>query len=143
MKPCRAISRGCSRSRPRDRRDVPIRALKLAAKPLTVTWGVEPPAGVSLGFKERSAAVSRSKMFDTTYAKPIIEVENTGDVAIKTLRLKWTGYDAAGRALKTNEHLAVSGEGMALPPGEVRADNWHERVPAGYQRYSLQVVEVE
>jgi tetratricopeptide (TPR) repeat protein len=125
------------------RRELPMRALKVMPKPLTVDWAIERPAGVNLGFKERSGTVSRSAMFDTVYMKPIVEIENTGDVAVKTVRMELTTFDEAGKQLTRKDHLAVSGAGMALLPGETRLDHWHESVPKTYHHYQLKVIEVE
>ncbi|MNS61380.1 hypothetical protein D3C72_944090 [compost metagenome] len=125
------------------RNELPVRAIKLAAKPLAVDWAIAAPPGVSLRVKERSGAVTRSQFVEGAYLKPILEIENTGDVAVKTLKMELTAYDAAGKALKTNQRLAVSGDGMALAPGETRLDHWHEQVPANYHHYELRVVEVE
>lgn len=125
------------------RNELPMRALKLVAKPLAVDWAIAAPPGVSLNVKERSGAVSRSQFVEGAYLKPVLEIENTGDVAVKTLKMELTAYDAAGKALKANQRLALSGDGMALAPGETRLDHWHEQVPGNYHHYKLKVVEVE
>ncbi|MFN3430773.1 MAG: hypothetical protein ACK46X_12550, partial [Candidatus Sericytochromatia bacterium] len=101
------------------------------------------PVGVKLAVRERSGAVSRGRFTEGAYLKPVFEIENTGDVAVKTLKMALTAYDAAGKVLKTNQRLAISGDGMALAPGETRLDHWHEQVPGDYHHYALRVVEVE
>jgi hypothetical protein len=125
------------------RQEVPIRAAKLVPRPLAPTWATEAPAGVKLAFRERSGAVSRHAMFTTVYVKPVVEIENTGAVTVKTLRMAISLYDAKDRLLGTRDHLVVSGEGMALPPGETRLDNWIEQAPTSYHHHRLSVVEVE
>lgn len=125
------------------RQEVPIKAAKLVPRPLEATWATAAPAGVKLAFRERSGAVSRNAMFSTVYVKPVVEIENTGSVTVKTLRMAISLYDAGNKLLGTWEHLAVSGEGMSLPPGETRLDNWIEQAPTSYHHYRLRVVEVE
>jgi hypothetical protein len=125
------------------RQEVPIKAAKLMPRPLAPTWAAEAPDGVMLAFRERSGAVSRNAVLATVFVKPVVEIENSGSVTVKTLRMAISLYDAAGKLLGTRDHLAVSGEGMALPPGEKRLDNWIERAPTTYHHYQLSVVEVE
>jgi hypothetical protein len=125
------------------RQEVPIKAVKLVPRPLEPTWTTEAPAGVKLAFRERSGAVSRHAMFSTVYVKPIVEIENTGSVAVKTLRMAISLYDADNKLVGSRDHLAVSGEGMALPPGEKRLDNWIEQAPTSYHHYLLSVVEID
>lgn len=125
------------------RQEVPIRAAKLAPRALAPTWATRAPAGVKLAFRERSGAVSRSALFSTVYVKPIVEIENTGAVTVKTLRMAISLYDADDRLLSRRDHLVVSGDGMALPPGETRVDNWIEQAPQTFHHYGLSVVEIE
>lgn len=106
-------------------------------------WAIVKPAHLAIEVRERALGVNWMKELK---AEPIaigqFELHNKGG-AIRTLRLEMALLDAAGRRLGGYERLVVSGEGMALQPGEVRLSKWYVRVPQAFSRYKLRVLEVE
>jgi hypothetical protein len=73
----------------------------------------------------------------------LLAVTNTGEVAIKRLKLQIDFYDALGTALGSDDLLIVYGEDAPLLPGEVRPKHSLHSVSAKYANYRLTVLEAE
>lgn len=70
------------------------------------------------------------------------EIRNKG-AAIRTLRLEMALLDPAGKRLGGHDRLVVTGEGMELRPGETRLSRWYVKVPKGFSRYAMRVLDAE
>ncbi len=127
--------------RSRDEVQAPARYGTTPVAPLE--WAIAKPAHLDLEVRERTLTVQKMTFLK---ADPIaigqFELHNKG-AAIRTLRLEMALLDASSRRIGEYERLVVSGEGMELRPGEVRLDKWYVRVPKGFSRYALRVVEVQ
>ncbi|MGD1855273.1 MAG: hypothetical protein ACFB2W_13600 [Leptolyngbyaceae cyanobacterium] len=70
-------------------------------------------------------------------------ITNTGDRAIRKLKLAVKFYSKEGRQLESKDILVVYGSDVALLPGEVRPIHVIQELADTYQRYEISVVEAE
>ncbi|MEL7508108.1 MAG: hypothetical protein AAFN42_12315 [Cyanobacteria bacterium J06554_1] len=70
-------------------------------------------------------------------------ITNTGDQAIRGLKLAVTFYSENNRKLSVNEVFVVSSSDTALLPGEVRPIHVIEQLADTYKRYEVNVIEAE
>lgn len=77
------------------------------------------------------------------YLKADWAITNTGDQAIRQLKLEVTFYAENNRSLGSKDVLVVYGSDAALLPGEVRPVYVIENLKDTYKRYEIKVVETE
>ena len=122
---------------------LPAPASYPAAQPLDYTW---PSSNQSPGIKFE--LTPRRENFstysaDNGYFEADWGVTNTGDQAIRGLKLAVTFYSENNRELSVNEVFVVSSSDTALLPGEVRPIHVIEQLADTYKRYEVNVIEAE
>ena len=80
---------------------------------------------------------------DNGYFEADWGITNTGDQAIRGLKLAVTFYAENNRKLSVNEVFVISSSDTALLPGEVRPIHVIEQLADTYKRYDVNVIEVE
>lgn len=122
---------------------LPAPASYPAAQSLDYIW---PSAKQSPGIKfelTRRRENFSTYAADNGYFEADWGITNTGDQAIRGLKLAVTFYSENNRTLGVNEVYVVSSSDTALLPGEVRPIHVIEQLADTYKRYEINVVEAE
>ena len=79
----------------------------------------------------------------STYHTGVFAITNTGDVAIRELKLQQTFYNGANKVIESNDLYWISSDDAPLLPGETRPHRRVSSVTPDYARYVLTVLEAE
>ncbi|MEM1177750.1 MAG: hypothetical protein AAGM22_05365 [Acidobacteriota bacterium] len=119
------------------------------AQPLPVQWAVPQPPGIEISVRERSRHFNKSAFGDKRggFFESVIEIENTGDRAIRRLKLKGmvSGPASAGAANAWTtevERYAATSQGPDLRQGGQRVVRFLTQVEGAPESFTVSVVDI-
>lgn len=122
---------------------LPAPASYPTAQPLDYSWpSSKQSPGIKFELTRRRENFS-TYAADNGYFEADWGITNTGDQAIRGLKLAVTFYAKNNRKLGVNEVFVVSSSDTALLPGEVRPIHVIEQLADTYKRYEVNVIEAE
>ncbi|MEO0866865.1 MAG: hypothetical protein AAFY17_00175 [Cyanobacteria bacterium J06642_11] len=111
--------------------------------PIAYEWGGDQPAQMSFDLSSRSETVNSYDITDKTYFNAEWEVKNTGDRAIRRLKLQANFYSNSVNLILSEDVLVVYGSDAPMLPDEVRPVRVIKSVDKDYARYDVKVLEAE
>ena len=119
--------------------------------PAASTYGLNPVVNYTWGFTQPLnldfSIVARTDQFknysSTAYHDAVFAITNTGEVAIKKLKLQIDFYDAQDHIIGSEDILVVYGKDAPMLPGEIRPKRSIHQAPKSYNSYRLTVLEAE
>lgn len=111
--------------------------------PIPYTWGFQQPAQLNFDLRGRSENINSYDITDSTYFDAEWAVTNTGDTAIRQLKLQVNFYSNSGDILLSEDVLVVYGSDAPMLPSEVRPIRVIESIDKDYARYEVKVIEAE
>ena len=108
--------------------------------PVAYEWDVRQPPQISftLGSRSESFTSNFSNYFDAEWA-----ATNTGDTAIRGLKLRVDFFDKRNQLIVSSETYVVAGSGAPMLPGDVRPIRVIKEVSEDYDRYEVFVMEAD
>lgn len=108
--------------------------------PVAYEWDASQPPQISfaLGSRSESFTSNFSNYFDAEWA-----ATNTGDTAIRGLKLRVDFFDKRNQLIVSNETYVVAGSGAPMLPGDVRPIRVIKEVSEDYERYEVFVIEAD
>lgn len=113
------------------------------AIPLDYTWDAQKPAQLDFDLVIRNENLTVYDIDNTAYFDAEWAITNTGNTAIRQLKLKTEFYNAQGSLILSEEVLAVYGSDASILPGEVRPVQVVETISKDFLRYEVTVVEAQ
>lgn len=108
-----------------------------------VDWAFQKPTQLNFDLRIRNENVNRYDISDDTYFSAAWDITNTGDTAIRRLKLQVDFYNSSGDVIFTEDLLAVYGGDAPMLAAEIRPLRVITSVDKDYARYQVKVVEAE
>lgn len=113
-------------------------------EPIDVSWVVKKPEHLTLEIRERKAAVSDPVFSMPGHFKGAWEFRNTGDHPVRTLKYTVRLFDGSDKEIAVDDDNIVTYSNFPpLLAGESALDSVISKVPEGYDRYTIEIVEIE
>ena len=118
-----------------------------ASAPIELHWAIDKPAGVDVVVRERSRSLSPKTFSLGPFLGATWQVENTGSIPVRLLKVDVRVFDAAGKALSipgpfsTAKYVTAPSQ-ASLRVGDIRLIRTTIDVPDAYARYELWVTEL-
>ncbi|MDX2097735.1 MAG: FxLYD domain-containing protein [Leptolyngbyaceae cyanobacterium bins.59] len=109
---------------------------------LPIQWLSQRPSEVNIEVRERNSQFDNYSS-GSAYHTVILEVKNTGQVAVKELKLQIQTLDADDRILSSEEYFWVSSSEPSLLPGKSRVKRFINSTTSGFRRYQVAIVNVD
>ncbi|MBE9069422.1 hypothetical protein IQ260_22510, partial [Leptolyngbya cf. ectocarpi LEGE 11479] len=114
-----------------------------AAAPIPYTWDIKQPAQLSFDLTARRESLDIYDLTDSAYFDADWAVTNTGDTAIRQLKLQANFYDSQDKLILSEDILAVYGSDAPMLPNETRPIRVIKSIDKDYARYDVKVVEAK
>ncbi|MEM9807622.1 MAG: hypothetical protein AAF959_20350 [Cyanobacteria bacterium P01_D01_bin.56] len=122
---------------------VPAPGTYAQGTPVPYTWGGQQPAQLNFDLRARKENINSYNVTDSTYFDAEWTVKNTGDTALRQLKLQVNFYSNSGKIILSEDVLAVYGSDAPMLPNEVRPIRVIESIDKDYARYEVKVLEAE
>ncbi|MFG6096173.1 FxLYD domain-containing protein [Leptothoe sp. ISB3NOV94-8A] len=123
--------------------EVPAPPNYAQAPPIDYTWSFQQPTQVKFALATRSENFNLYDLTDSAFFDAEWSVTNTGDSAIRKLKLQASFYNTNGELILNQDILAVYGSDAPMLPGEVRPVRVIKSIEQDYARYEVTVLEAE
>lgn len=107
------------------------------------TWGSQQPDQLSFDLVARTEDISSYDLTDSAIFDAQWTVTNTGDSAIRQLKLRVNFYNLQNQLTLSEDILAVGSSTAPMLPGEIRPLRVSKAIDKNYARYEVMVVEAE
>ncbi len=106
-------------------------------------WGSQQPDQLSFDLVARTENVSSYDLTDSSIFDAQWNVTNTGDSAIRQLKLRVNFYNLQNQLTLSEDILAVGSSNAPMLPNEIRPLRVSKAIDKDYARYEVMVVEAE
>ena len=106
-------------------------------------WGSQQPDQLSFDLVARTENVSSYDLTDSAIFDAQWNVTNTGDSAIRQLKLRVNFYNLQNQLTLSEDILAVGSSNAPMLPNEIRPLRVSKAIDKDYARYEVMVVEAE
>ena len=106
-------------------------------------WGSQQPDQLSFDLVARTENVSSYDLTDSAIFDAQWNVTNTGDSAIRQLKLRVNFYNLQNQLTLSEDILAVGSSTAPMLPNEIRPLRVSKAIDKDYARYEVMVVEAE
>ncbi|MBT9314655.1 hypothetical protein [Leptothoe spongobia] len=122
---------------------VPAPATYTPAPKIKYNWGGKPPTQLTFDLTARSENLDVYDITDSAYFNAEWAVTNTGDTAIRQLKLQVDFFNKQNQLILSKDVLAVYGSDAPMLSGEVRPVRVITSIDLDYGRYEVTVLEAE
>ncbi len=108
--------------------------------PIEFDWASGQPANLQISIAERLNQLSTYST-GSSYHSATLEISNTGETAIQSLKLQIDRWDANDQLLDSREIFVVSSSTPNFLPGETWLEYTIREIESSFDRYSITVLE--
>ncbi|MEM8611328.1 MAG: hypothetical protein AAGF93_04860 [Cyanobacteria bacterium P01_H01_bin.105] len=123
--------------------ELPAPPVYTQATSIDYTWSFQQPLQLTFDLAVRSENLEIYDLTDSAYFDAEWAIANTGDTAIRKLKLQVDFYNQKGDFILSEDILAVYGSDTPMLPGEVRPLRVIKSIEKDYGRYEVTVLEAE
>lgn len=122
---------------------VPAPETYTAATPISYTWEIKQPDQLTFDLTARRESLDIYDLTDSAYFDANWAVTNTGDTAIRQLKLQANFYNSENKLILTEDILAIYGSDAPMLPDETRPIRVIKSIAKDYARYEVKVIEAK